>query len=184
MCGKCPDAARLHHQFAEKMSIRSYAGFGQCRLSCVHAVLGGLRLSDPGITTEPRGLAGTQSRPADLFTAAAVPGRSTGSGRVCGIFQCSSSPMRCTAICFCFQNFTSQERKSPTSARHRLSCLGLDNRQSTTPSSHPNATARSRHRIVPQRSANVSKNPPAKMETRNSNSLPPTKSSHDMSSPT
>ena len=39
---------------------------------CVHAVLSGLKLADPG-TTEPRGLTETQSRPADLFTTAAVP---------------------------------------------------------------------------------------------------------------
>ena len=31
---------------------------------------------DPGITTEPRGLTEAQSRPADLFNTAAVPGRS------------------------------------------------------------------------------------------------------------
>ena len=35
-----------------------------------------LRLADAGITTEPRGLTDTQSRPANLFTTAAVPGRS------------------------------------------------------------------------------------------------------------
>ena len=44
--------------------------------SCVHAVLGGLKLADPGITTKPRGLIEARSRPADLFTTAAVPGRS------------------------------------------------------------------------------------------------------------
>ena len=33
-------------------------------------------LEDPGITTEPRGLTETQSRPADHFTTAAVQGRS------------------------------------------------------------------------------------------------------------
>ena len=38
--------------------------------------LGGLKLADPGITTEPGGLTATHSRPADLFTTAAVPGRS------------------------------------------------------------------------------------------------------------
>ena len=73
----------------------AYTGPGQCRLcgsfldshlehgetcstaeatrghyACVHAVFGGLQLAEPGITTEPRG------RPADFFTAAAVPGRS------------------------------------------------------------------------------------------------------------
>ena len=39
-------------------------------------MLCGLKLSDPGISTEPRGLTATQSRLADIFTAAAVPGRS------------------------------------------------------------------------------------------------------------
>ena len=44
--------------------------------ACVHAVVCGLKLADPCITTEARGLTATQSRPADIFTTAAVPGRS------------------------------------------------------------------------------------------------------------
>ena len=92
VCGQCSDAARLHHQRAEK----TWTGFGQCRLcgsflgpqlehgetcstteatrghyACVHAVVCGL-----GITTESRRLTASQSWPADMFTAAAVPGRS------------------------------------------------------------------------------------------------------------
>ena len=43
---------------------------------CVHAVLGGLKLADPGVTTEPRGLTEAQSGPAALFTTAAIPGSS------------------------------------------------------------------------------------------------------------
>ena len=35
-----------------------------------------MKLTDPGITTEPRGLAASQSRPADIFAAAVFPGRS------------------------------------------------------------------------------------------------------------
>ena len=35
-----------------------------------------MKLADPGITTEPRGLTASQSRPADIFTIDAVPGRS------------------------------------------------------------------------------------------------------------
>ena len=38
--------------------------------------MGGLKLADPRLTTEPRGLAEARSRPADLFTSAAVPERS------------------------------------------------------------------------------------------------------------
>ena len=82
----------------KRLGNRAWTGFGQCRLcgsfldpqlergetcstaeatrghyACVHAVVCGLKLADP---TEPRGLTASQSRPADLFTAAAVPGRS------------------------------------------------------------------------------------------------------------
>ena len=42
----------------------------------VLAVVDGLRVADPAVTTEPRGLTSTQARPADIFTSAAVPGRS------------------------------------------------------------------------------------------------------------
>ena len=35
-----------------------------------------MKLADPGITAEPRGLTASQSRPADIFTTAAVPRRS------------------------------------------------------------------------------------------------------------
>ena len=42
----------------------------------VNAILSGLKPADPGITTEHRGLKEAQSRPADLFTTAAFPGRS------------------------------------------------------------------------------------------------------------
>ena len=44
--------------------------------ACVEALVCGLQLADPGITTEPGGLTASQSRPAVIFTAAAVPGRS------------------------------------------------------------------------------------------------------------
>ena len=43
--------------------------------ACVRALVSGLRLADPGVTTEPRGLTDTMARPADIFTNAAVPGR-------------------------------------------------------------------------------------------------------------
>ena len=98
-CGKCPDAARLHHQHAEKTrkqgvdrirpvpTVRllgqlehgetcSNAEATRGHNASVHAVVFGLKLADPGITTEPRGLTASQSRTADIFTTAAVPGRS------------------------------------------------------------------------------------------------------------
>ena len=44
--------------------------------ACVRALVSGLKLADPAVTTEPRGLASSTSRPADILTIAAVPGRS------------------------------------------------------------------------------------------------------------
>ena len=43
--------------------------------ACVRALVRGLKLADPAVTTEPRGLTSTTSRPADILTNAAVPGR-------------------------------------------------------------------------------------------------------------
>ena len=45
--------------------------------TCSNAeVVCGMKLADPGITTEPRELTAAQSRPADIFITTAVPGRS------------------------------------------------------------------------------------------------------------
>ena len=41
----------------------------------VRAVADGLRMVDPGVALEVRGLADTNARPADIYTTAAVPGR-------------------------------------------------------------------------------------------------------------
>ena len=84
----------------KRLGCRSYTGQALCRLcgrqldahlehsetcstaeatrghyACVRAVVEGLKLADPAVTTEPRGLTSTTSRPADIFTTAAVPGR-------------------------------------------------------------------------------------------------------------
>ena len=75
----------------KRLGNRACTGFGECRrcgsfldpqlehgrghYACVHAVVCGLKLADSGITTEPRGLTASQSRPTEIFTAAAVPGR-------------------------------------------------------------------------------------------------------------
>ena len=62
------------NSITEKLAVPLEATRRHC--GCVHAVLGGLKLADPGITTEPRGFTEAQSGPADLFTIAAVPTRS------------------------------------------------------------------------------------------------------------
>ena len=52
------------------------AGATRGHYAIVRELLRGLKLADPTATTEPRELTTTQSRPADILTTAAVPGRS------------------------------------------------------------------------------------------------------------
>ena len=121
------------------------------------------------------------------------PGRltffTTAAGRSAALDVCVASSnaaaARVDAAQAAFDRKTSHYKRNPrpTSPRHRLSSPCLDSRRPTTPSSHQNLTVRSRHRIVWQRTTNVSKSSPAQMETRNSNSPPPTPGSHDSSSP-
>ena len=101
ICGKCPDAARLHHQRAEETRQQTLGGWwavsmlrllprptvgarrslqhsrSYARTLCVRS-RSGLQheLAEPGITTVPRRLTASPSRLADIFTTAAVPGRS------------------------------------------------------------------------------------------------------------
>ena len=98
---KCQDAARLHYQCSKKDSAMDsgwVAGSVDAAVpsqnpqlehaeTCstaeatrgyhagVHAVVCGMKLADPGITAEPR-LTASQSNLADIFTTAAVLGRS------------------------------------------------------------------------------------------------------------
>ena len=95
VCRQCSDTARLHHQRAKTIGrselprlwstpsvLVIFAEATRGHHSFVHAVLGGPRLKDPGITTEPRGLTETQSRPADIFHHRCCPRTQRGSGRV------------------------------------------------------------------------------------------------------
>ena len=68
LCGSFLDPQLEHGETSTAEATRG-------RYACVHAVLAGLRLADPGTTTEPRGHTETQSWSSDLF-ATAVPGRS------------------------------------------------------------------------------------------------------------
>jgi len=59
--------------------------------ACVRAMVAGLRLADPTVTTEPQGLSASQARPADILTNAAVPGRSA------ALDLCVASPLAAAA---------------------------------------------------------------------------------------
>ena len=58
----------------------------------MRALVEGLKLADPAVTTEPRGLTTTTSRPADIFTTAAVPGRGA------ALDVCVASPNAAAAL--------------------------------------------------------------------------------------
>ena len=100
----------------------------------------------------------------DLFTTAAVPGRSAALD-VCGLLQCNSGPRRRSASSFLIVKF------------HIPLPACLDSRWVAAPCRHPNPVPRSRHRIQPQRTTNVGKIAATQMEKRNPNSPPPTESS-------
>ena len=57
-------ARRVQHDGSNEYALRMR----------VDALLGGLTMADPAVNTKPRGVTESTSRPADLFTAAAVPG--------------------------------------------------------------------------------------------------------------
>ena len=132
--------------------------------------------ADPGITTEPtRGLTEAQSRPADMFTTADVPGRSAALDLCVGHPPMQPQPegMRLQAA---FDRKTSHtRRKIPTSSRIRP----LVWTQSGVIRTLQHAADIASYRYGKLMSA---KGPPAKMETRSSESPPPTKSSHRTSS--
>ena len=139
------------------------------------------KLADPRVTTETPGLTETQSRPADIFTTAAVLGRS-------GILQCSGSSSAAAARGDAAQaaslRQTSHYRRGIFDLRAQAIVYRpprLDSGRPTTSSTHTKHAASSIHRIIPQRATNVSKSPPPQMETRNP-ICPPTKSSNDASS--
>ena len=69
LCGCVLDA------FLEHSETCSTAEATRGHYACVRAVVEGLKLADPAVTTEPRGLTTSTSRPADILTTAVVPGR-------------------------------------------------------------------------------------------------------------
>ena len=70
LCGAPLDPQLVHSECCDT------AGATRGHYAVVRPLLDGLKLADPAATTEPRGLTTTQSRPADVLTTAAVPGRS------------------------------------------------------------------------------------------------------------
>ena len=169
MCGECPGTARLCGQCSETarqsevhrrrwMSsvwiIPRFATGIKRNLQCCGShtrpqrlrarVAWGVKLADPGVATEPRGLTETTSMLADIFTSAAV------SARGAALDVCVSSSA--------FDRDVSHYRRKIHD--RRLSTVGLDSRWSNTPSCHTNDNIRSRHGGLSERATDVGKSPP------------------------
>ena len=172
--GKCPHAAYWIASVQKRLGSGVWMGGGQCRCcgsfldpqlgrsgacgtaeatrghcACVHAVVCGMKLADPGITTEPRGLTASQSRPSDIFTTAAFPGRSA------AVDVCVAS--------FPIANCLTAGMKSQTCGTRATHCRPLVWTADGRPRRHSN-TAVCRHRIQPQRAANVGEIASTQME--------------------
>ena len=72
-CRQCGKTMDVHAEHCEVCAIGEAT---KGHYAVVKAVVDGLKLADSAVTTEPVGLTDTHSRPADILTTAAVPGRS------------------------------------------------------------------------------------------------------------
>ena len=136
--------------------------------ACVRALVSGLKLADPAVTTEPRGLTSTTSRPADILTVAAVPGRSA------ALDVCIASPnsaaargdaaesafqrklkrykkeipeLRRAGICFRPMVWTADGRPHPAVTRTLKFAAGLASHRGTQASTPAELLGRWRHEI-------------------------------------
>ena len=114
----------------------------------VLVVLDGLKLADLGITTEPRGLTGGTIQTGRSLCFRCCPRTQRGSGCVCGLLHCSTSPRETLRK----QLLIVKSRMTGIKflrSRHPLPPACLDSRWATAPCSHPDPAACSRHRIQP-----------------------------------
>ena len=147
--------------------------------ACVHVVVCGMKLADPGITTEPRGLTASHVRRADFFTTAVVTGRSVALD-VC-VASSTAAAARGDAAQAAFDRKLSQlqesnRRTEATGCSAPSSCV--DGGRATAPSRHSNASAHGRNCLQPERAAFVGKIKKSQVETRNPNRSPASEGSH------
>ena len=74
--GQCRCCGPFLDPQLEHAEICSNAEATRGHHACVHSAVCGMKLADPGITTEPWELTASRSRPADIFTTTVVLGRS------------------------------------------------------------------------------------------------------------
>ena len=97
-----------------------------------------MKLADPGMPTEPRGLTASQTRPADIFTTAAVAGRSA------ALDVCVASSIAAAARRDAAQ--AAFDRK----LSHYRNEIGVDGGRTTAPGCCSRASVCSRHRLWPE----------------------------------
>ena len=108
--------------------------------ACVHAVVCGMKLADPGITTEPRGLTASQSRPADIFTTAGA-----------ALDVCVASSIAAAARGGAAQAAFDRKTFAFQATECSLPVASVDSGRTAAPSRHSDASVRGRHRFQPKR---------------------------------
>ena len=151
--GRCRLCGAFFDHQLEHKEICSTADATRGHHACVHTVLGGLRLADAGVTTEPPEDS-QRHNPDRLICSLPL---------LCGIFQCKRQPEGDAARA-AFERKTSHYRREILDLRaqgivYRLP--GLDSGRPTTPCSLTDLAVSSRHRVLPQRATNVSISPSA-----------------------
>ena len=141
LCGTFLDS-QLEH---EETYSNAEATRGDC--ACARALFGGLKLADSGVTTEPQRLTETTSRPADIFTTAAVPERSAALD-VCvwhPSLQQQAEEMQ-HKLLFEHKHFTEEQFQT---YEPKGSCNAPWSGQPTTPCRHTNLAVGRRHGVIP-----------------------------------
>ena len=136
-------------------------------------------LADPGIKTKPRELIASQSRPADIFTTAAVPARSAALD-VC-VASSIAAAARGDAAQAAFDRKLTHHRDefgALVLTEHSLPLACVDCRRAAASSRHPGASVRSRHRFQSEWAAFVGEVPSSQMEARTPNRSPAEEGSH------
>ena len=137
-----------------------------------------MKLADPGITTEPRGLAASQSRPADILIVAAVPGRSAALD-VC-VASSIAAAARGDAAQAAFDRKFSHHRNEIGESRQQ----GIHHRPLVwTADWRPHPAVTRTHRLLPEWAADVGEITSSQAETRNPNRSPAPEGSRGPRSP-
>ena len=126
---------------------------GHC--ACVHAVVCGMKLADRGITTEPTLLTASRSTPADIFTTAAVPGRSAALDVCVASIAAAARGDAAQAVFRPKLSHYKNEIGQLRATGYSVSSSCVDSGRTTAPGGHSKASVCSRRRHWPEWAADV-----------------------------